>query len=226
MSDKNDFYHLQLNKKVSDHIRGAILDGDFQPGEWIRQKRIADELGVSQMPVREALKRLAAEGLVEHIPYRGVRVVTFSIEDIADLYAQRAYLESRAAKAAADWITAKELADLSDLQAQMEQNLNPEKVYEYRDLNRRFHQIIYRSSRRNYLIRTLDQMWLAFPNMLFTHFLQTSSLPLPRKEETDIEEHRLIIARLQKGDGEGAEQIVLQHILASGDAFIDILDAK
>ncbi|HBX70740.1 MAG TPA: GntR family transcriptional regulator [Chloroflexi bacterium] len=226
MSDKNDFYHPQLNKKVSDHIREAILRGDFQPGEWIRQKRIADELGISQMPVREALKRLAVEGLVEHIPYRGVRVVTFSLEDIADLYAQRAYLEGRAAKAAAKHITAEQLSELLGLQTLMEQNLSPSNVQEYRELNRCFHQIVYRSSQRKYLIRTLDQLWLAFPTMLFAHFMQTSSLPLPREEAADMEEHQGIIAALKVGDSDKAELSVMNHILASGEAFIAFLNAK
>ncbi|MGD8599184.1 MAG: GntR family transcriptional regulator, partial [Anaerolineae bacterium] len=81
--------HRQLHQLVTEHLRTAILDGDLQPGEWLRQQRIADELGVSQMPVREALKALAAEGVVEYIPYRGARVVEFSSEDVADLYAQR-----------------------------------------------------------------------------------------------------------------------------------------
>ena len=77
--------HRQLRKLVADQLRAAILDGRFKPGEWLRQERVAQELGVSQMPVREALKELAAEGLIEHVPYRGVRVVTLSVEDIEDL---------------------------------------------------------------------------------------------------------------------------------------------
>jgi DNA-binding GntR family transcriptional regulator len=226
MSESSDLHHHQLNKKVSDHIREAILHGNFEPGDWIRQKRVADELGVSQMPVREALKKLAAEGLVEHIPYRGVRVVTFVVEDIADLYAQRAYLEGRAAKAAALLMTPDDFEYLANLQLQMKKNLAPENVQLYRDLNRNFHQKIYRSSQRNYLIRTLDQLWLAFPSMLFTHFLQTSSLPLPRKEEADIQEHRAIITALKNRNAVAAEQAVFEHISASGEAFITFLDAN
>ena len=84
--------HRQLRKLVADQIRAAIVDGRFKPGEWLRQERVAQELGVSQMPVREALKELAAEGLIEHVPYRGVRVVALSVEDIEDLYEHRAFL--------------------------------------------------------------------------------------------------------------------------------------
>ena len=65
--------HRQLAQLVTDRVRSSILEGRIRPGEWLRQERLAQELGVSQMPVREALKRLAAEGFVEHLPYRGAR---------------------------------------------------------------------------------------------------------------------------------------------------------
>jgi DNA-binding GntR family transcriptional regulator len=65
----------QSHNIVADRMRSAIVDGQYKPGEWMRQERIAQELGVSQMPVREALKQLASDGLIEHIPYRGARVV-------------------------------------------------------------------------------------------------------------------------------------------------------
>ncbi|MFO3797221.1 MAG: GntR family transcriptional regulator, partial [Anaerolineales bacterium] len=79
--------HRQLRNLVADQLRMAILEGRYKPGEWLRQERIAQELNVSQMPVREALKELSAEGLVEHVPYRGTRVLAFSVEDVEDLYA-------------------------------------------------------------------------------------------------------------------------------------------
>ncbi|HAE59780.1 MAG TPA: GntR family transcriptional regulator, partial [Anaerolineae bacterium] len=91
--------HRQLRNVVADRLRSAILEGFYKPGEWLRQEKLAQELGVSQMPVREALKELATEGLIEHVPYRGVRVIAFSPDDVGDLYAHRAFLEGRAARA-------------------------------------------------------------------------------------------------------------------------------
>ena len=84
--------HKQLRSRVADRLRGEILQGQLKPGEWLRQERLAFEQGVSQTPVREALRQLAAEGLVEHVPYRGIRVVEFSVEDVEDLYACRALI--------------------------------------------------------------------------------------------------------------------------------------
>ncbi|MBN1666740.1 MAG: GntR family transcriptional regulator [Anaerolineales bacterium] len=219
----SDITHQQLYEKVSDHLRTAILNGEIRPGEWIRQKRIAEELGVSQMPVREALKELASEGLVEHVPYRGVRVVRLSGDDIADLYAQRACLESRATRAAAEKITAEELQNLRDLQKQLEANLAPENLQTYRDLNRQFHQIIYYSSGRDYLIRTLDQMWSAFPTMLFSNFSQTSNQPITTRDQSDIHEHLAILAALEARDPERAEKAMFEHIQSASKAFQTII---
>ena len=91
--------HRQLRNLVADRLRTAILNGEIKPGEWLRQEKLAAEYNVSQMPIREALKELSAEGLVEHVPYRGVRVIEFSADDIEDLYASRSFLEGKAARA-------------------------------------------------------------------------------------------------------------------------------
>jgi DNA-binding GntR family transcriptional regulator len=104
--------HKQLRNIVADRMRTAILDGQYKPGEWMRQERIAQELGVSQMPVREAFKQLASEGLIEHVPYRGARVVDISPIDVEDIYAMRGFLEGRAAGFAAANITPEEITEL------------------------------------------------------------------------------------------------------------------
>ena len=117
--------HKQLHHAVADQLRAAIQTGRLKPGEWLRQERLAQELGVSQMPVREALKELIAEGLVEHLPYRGVRVVEFSPDDVGEVYAHRSFLEGRAAFIAARKITPEEIALLKDLQAQMKKTWVP-----------------------------------------------------------------------------------------------------
>src|SRR5512135_2231954 len=117
--------HRQLRQVVADRLRSRILQGDFPAGTWIRQERIAQEMGVSQMPVREALRELAAEGLVEHAPYRGVRVTRFHPEDVVDLYACRAFVEGLAARAAAREITAEELKQLRGLTDRMRKRLAP-----------------------------------------------------------------------------------------------------
>lgn len=216
--------HKQLRNVVADQLRAAILEGRFKPGEWLRQEKVAQELGVSQMPVREALKELAAEGLIEHVPYRGVRVIEFNAQDVADLYDHRAFLEGRAASVAATNITAEEIAELKQLQLEMEQNLAPEKLSVYRDLNRRFHQIIFTASRREYLIRTLTQMWSVFPTMLIGNFAVTAANPLPERDNPDIYEHHALIDALVRHDSAEAERALKAHIMATGQQLVASLN--
>lgn len=207
-------------------MRTAILDGQYKPGEWLRQERLAQELGVSQMPVREALKELVTEGLIEHVPYRGARVVTFSIEDITDLYEHRAFLEGRAAFFAAQVITDRELLNLKKIEAGMEENDAPEDVLKYRELNRSFHQSIFTISKREYLIRALNQMWAAFPTMLIANFAATASQPLPERDNTDSDEHKAIVEALEAHDPSRAEQAMRSHILATNRHLVTFLKAN
>ncbi len=129
---------LQLRQMVAARLRAEILEGILMPGEWLRQEALSRRHGVSQTPVREALKQLAAEGLVEDVPYRGVRVVALRSEDVEDLYSCRAVIESRAARFAAANITDDEIEELEELYQQMVRCPVPERLGEYRELNRQF----------------------------------------------------------------------------------------
>ena len=218
--------HKQLRNVVAEQMRAAILNGHYKPGEWLRQERLAQDFGVSQMPVREALKELAAEGLIEHVPYRGARVIVFSINDILDLYCHRAFLESRAASIAAEIITSEDISILEGLQAEMEKNGAPEAVIKYRELNRKFHQHIYQSSQREYLVRTLNQMWAAFPTMLIANFAATAAQPLPERDNPDTAEHRAIVAALETRNALAAEQAMKNHILTTGNQLVTFLKSQ
>jgi DNA-binding GntR family transcriptional regulator len=218
--------HRQLRNLVADKLRSAILNNEIKPGAWLRQERLAQEYGVSQMPVREALKELTAEGLVEHVPYRGVRVIEFSSDDIADLYACRSFMEGMAARLAAANITSDELVELKALQVQMKVLLEAKVLSEYGELNRRFHRLIFSASRRAYLTRTLNQMWDTFPSMLWGNFARTAGKPLPQRDLADIDEHEALIAALEKRDGEAAERIARRHIEESGLHLVVALQAQ
>ena len=202
----------QLPQWIAQRLRLDILEGKLKPGAWLRQEHLAQEHGVSQMPVREALKQLAAEGLVEHIPYRGARVVTFTQEDIEDLYACRAFLEGMAARWAARNVTSEELRELGELQDRMRECAGPSRLAEYRQLNRRFHGIVFGASRRAYLVRTLSQLWEAFPTMLWSNFPQTAAGASPEREASDIAEHDAILAALESGDPQATERAVRFHV--------------
>jgi DNA-binding GntR family transcriptional regulator len=219
----NSAPHKQLRHVVADQLRNAILEGQYKPGEWLRQEHLAQELGVSQMPVREALKELAAEGLIEHVPYRGVRVIEFSADDIEDLYTHRAFLEGKASRLAAQKITPREITEIKKLQELMEANLAPEQLATYRDLNRRFHSVIFAASRRGYLIRTLTQMWAAFPTMLVGNFAVTADNPLPNRDTIDRDEHHALIDALENHDPDRAEQAMRYHVEETGRQLVRAL---
>jgi len=215
--------HKQLPQWVAERIRAEILDGRLKPGEWLRQERLAQEHGVSQMPVREALKRLASEGLVEHVPYRGVRVVEFSVADVEDLYACRAFIEGMAARFAAESISDATVAELGTLATRMAECRIPEELHEYRELNRRFHQAIFHASGRSFLVRTLAQLWSAFPTMLWSNVPRVATDSVPDRDQPDLEEHAAIVAALSAHDPKGAERAVRHHIEVAGGTLVSAL---
>ncbi len=208
--------HRQLRQWVADRLRSDILEGRLQPGQWLRQQHLAAAHGVSQTPVREALKQLAAEGLVEHVPYRGIRVVTLSVEDVEDLYTCRAAVESVAARHAAAAVTADELEQLRSLCARMSACAMPAELGEYRRLNRRFHELVSAAGRRSYLLRTITQLWAAFPTMLWSNVPRTAQTSAPGRDEPDAAEHAEILAALEARDPDRAEAAVRRHIQTAG----------
>lgn len=203
--------HKQLRRIVADRLRTMIAQGELRAGEWLRQERLARDLGMSFTPIREALKQLEAEGLVEHVPYRGVRVVSFSLDDLLDIYSMRIILEGLAAASAAERITPEQLAELRALDQRMKALTGPENLAEVRTLNQRFHLLIVEASGRKYLIRTLNAIWTWFPTMLWSQFLPEKSDP-PERESEDNVEHSLILNALEAHDPDAARDAVQRHI--------------
>jgi DNA-binding GntR family transcriptional regulator len=224
--DPESSSHKQLHHWIADQIRAAIIGGKIKPGDWLRQEKLAQEYSVSQMPVREALKELAAEGLVEHVPYRGVRVISFTADDIEDLYAVRSLMEGLAARAAAKNITREELDDLYALEKQMSDHQRYDDLTGYRELNQHFHMLIINASRRAYLMRSLAQTWDAFPTILYSNIAQTAVKSLPGRDVSDANEHLDIIHALEAGDGDKAETLVRQHIDHAGRELVDVLRSE
>ena len=203
--------HRQLRRIVADRLRAMIAQGELRAGEWLRQERLARALGMSFTPIREALKQLEAEGLVEHVPYRGVRVVSLSLDDLLDIYSMRSVLEGLAAASAAERITEAQLEELRTLDRRMQTLTGLENLGEVRTLNQRFHLLIVEASGRKYLIRTLNAIWTWFPTMLWSQFLPENSDP-PERESEDNAEHSLILAALEAHDADAAREASQRHI--------------
>jgi DNA-binding GntR family transcriptional regulator len=141
-----------LREQVKDLILERILKGDYEPGERIVETRVADELGISQAPVREALRDLELLRFVESEPFRGARVREVTIEELAEIYPVRAALEEVAAQAAATRLTAGELDALEDELQAMHDAADRGDLHEQAGHDVAFHRIIVEASGNTILL--------------------------------------------------------------------------
>lgn len=201
-----------LSDRVYEALRDAIIDGRLEPGQWLRQEALAQELGVSQMPIREALKRLVAEGLAERMPYRGVRVVEFSPGDIADMCTVRLILESLAVRFATPHLTAEQIAQLKQNLREAATCTAPDQMARRRQLNDEFHLTICHASDHGYLTRQLDALWDWFPTVMLYEGMrrqqELSSVRLARENE----EHWAILSAIERQDPLQAEEETRRHV--------------
>ena len=174
----------QVREAVYRHLKDLLLSGRFSPGERLSEPLLAQELGVSRTPVREALMRLAEEGLVELVPGKGARVRVFAPEEVEEVYGVRALLEGEAAREAALRATPWELAELERLLQAIDEAPRedyPEQMR--RDLE--FHRALVRLSGNRTLYRLYE-------DLLATLALARSALPTLSQDEATRREHRAI----------------------------------
>ena len=202
-----------LADEVATHIRDAILAGRLKPGERIDQDAIADELGVSRLPVREALISLDREGLVHTIPRKGSYVSRIDRDDIADHYQIFGQVAGLAAARAVARLTDDELARLIELHEGMARAANLE---EQQRLNHEFHRTINRASGSQRMTSML--------------LLLSRSLPMPYVDfptewlEQANRQHKDIIDAFRRRDTRAAQRAMEQHINASARHAIEVLE--
>jgi len=215
--------HRSLTDVVFERLHDAIIDGQLKAGQWLRQEALAQELGVSQMPVREALKRLVAEGLAVRIPYKGVKVVEFSPEDIVDICTVRLVLESLAVRLATPLITAKDLERLKENLREAEGYTSQDQMACRRQLNTEFHLSICQASGRQYLVRLLEMLWRWFPSVvLYEGAFRQEELLLARADQ-EMREHWAILEALERQDAQQAEEETRRHIRNLSQELTEVL---
>lgn len=148
-----------ISSIAQERIRDAILEGILAPGRRIDQNQLARDLDTSLVPVREALKKLEAEGFVQIIPRRGAFVTDTSITDMEDLYFARGILEGQAGYHAAPNLTESELEQLDILHGKIGETLAAHDYVEFTHLNRRFHFLIYDAAKSKYLSNMIASLW-------------------------------------------------------------------
>ncbi|MEH7121707.1 GntR family transcriptional regulator [Bacillus sp. JJ1503] len=202
-----------LHLKVCNILREAIIRGDFRPGERLKQSDLADKLGVSRMPVREAFRKLESEGLILLEPHKGAVVKSINIEDIEEIYALRAELEKMAVYKSMDLLTEEDKNELSDLVEKMESAVD---VDEFIQHNIDFHRLLVRRCKWERLNSFIGTLWSGFPQ-------QTPHL-IKGKMETSNHEHREILEAVISGNKETAAALVSKHIFRTGEQLIQSLE--
>jgi GntR family transcriptional regulator of vanillate catabolism len=207
---------VSLADQAREAIRTAILDGTFQPEERLTIEQLAEELGVSRTPVREALKALEGDGLVRLIPHRGAVVERLARDEIYHRYAIRAMLEGYAAELACRRDAARFARLLErncEAIAALAEHASADDVAKLADLNRRFHAVIREGSASATLIRLLGS--LRNPVAFTLNYWGD-----PVKREASLKAHRQIAAAFREADPELARHLTERHLLAARDDLL------
>jgi DNA-binding GntR family transcriptional regulator len=208
---------------IVERLRALILTGEYGPDERLIEEQLAERLGVSRTPVRQALTMLEAEGLVEIAPNRGATVCSFSIEDVWDIYDLRAVLEGHAARRAAGRIERRELERLRELAGEMEGlpgqfDDHEEEIRVLVALNQEFHGTIVQASRNRRLEHLINRT-VEIPLMFKAFFWYT-----PRERTVSNHYHRQILESLENGDADRAETIMREHVYEGRDFVMGALE--
>jgi len=196
-------------------IRARIIDGAYGPGYRVVIDAVARELGCSPIPVREAVRRLEAEGLIVYTRHAGARVIASDERQYLDTLATLAVLEGYATALAAPHLTAEDLAELRLLTAEMRTAVDGGDLLRFGPLNRAYHDAIYRRCPNGYLTDQIRQAWARLDSMRHSIFVL-----LPERARASIADHERIADLLaSRAPAEEIEQTVRQHKLATAAAF-------
>ena len=198
-----------LSKKVYHILKARIIKGDLAQGGKLFEAKIAEQLGVSRTPVREAIKGLAAEGLVKMNPNQGVVVINISIEDLQEVLQIRRVLEGLAASIAAEKIHSEEITKLEEIIKKMSTNISKPKpdVAAYSELNAEFHNLILNACGNRRLMKICNNLSSS------DHRFRIRSLRNnPGRLKYSLKEHQEIFEALKRKDADQAEKLSRIHI--------------
>ena len=202
-----------LQYRVTTKLREVILKGEFEDGERLVQEEWANKLGVSRMPIREALKQLEVEGLVRIEPRRGAIVTPISAEDIEEIYQLRALLEGEAVEKSLPNLSKEHIEDLENIYEQMKNiDVNEHNVAEFMRLNENFHKILYEGCTWRRIHGLIETLWKGIPP--YTPSLLTNHLDESHKE------HKLILEYVKQNEAEKLKEVVQKHILRTRDNLL------
>lgn len=193
------------SERIIDALRQAILSGQLKPGSRVRQEELAEQFGISRIPVREALRQLESEGLVILIPNSGAWISKLDRAECIEIYKIRERLEPLALLESCPALSSETLDMIEDLARRIEQDQSPE---EFLRLDREFHLMSYEAAGMPQLMQMTHKFWNVTQHYrrAFTQSVGSSGM------EIVFQEHRLICEALRRRDGEHAAMLLRGHI--------------
>lgn len=203
-----------LRQTVTEAIRQGILQGDLLPGTQVNQAQIAEQLGVSRGPVREALGQLEEEGLIKNVPYKGTYVTEITSEYIAELYSIRQVIETFAVRLAVERATTDDLAELRSVLDAMYTTAAQTDMAQMSTLDIQFHYLICRSAHHNLLLQLWKSIAIGVRRCLALRHR------IYRSPSEVIGTHPDILAALEARQAEQASTILGMHIADAGQSLL------
>jgi len=208
--------HQTMQESAVDHLRRLILTRQLEPGQRLVQSELAEQLGISRTPVREALHKLAAEGLVVFSSYKGAAVADFSAAELEEIFTVRAALESHATYLAAQRISEAEIERLRTRLEQMEAAFRNQDFLQLLQVHQEFHAGIYAAAGQQ---RLYD---LAIQYFELGNVYQRMALSLGRGAKDPVGEHLEIVKALERKESEQARQLVRAHVELTISELLEI----
>ncbi len=201
-----------LAQRTADGIRKLILSGAFSSGQILRQEDLAKQLGVSRIPVREALRQLDAEGFIHLHPHRGATVSVLSPDEALEIYEIRASLETLALKLAIPNLSAD---DLAQAEAALDEiDSGPADLGQWALINWRFHSVLYEPCHKPRLLELIKAL---HDNV--SRYLRTS-LTIDAHTKPSQKQHRDLLAACKKRDVQLATQLLERHLATTGQKLV------
>lgn len=209
-----------LREVVCETLRDAVRRGILQPGERLMEIQLAEDLGVSRTPVREAIRKLEMEGYVIMMPRRGTYVADLSIRDINEVFEIRTSLESLASGLASERINEDELEKLQRLLVEIGAYIKSGDMESIVRTDTEFHDLLYQASRNTRLVGIISNL-----REQLTRF-RTTSMSFPGRLKATLEEHRKIVEAIAQGDEKAARKAAEHHMEKSEQTLLASMKAK
>lgn len=220
MAGKRAITKQSLPDVIANDLRERILNGELAEGEAIRQEALAEEYDVSRMPIREALKRLNAEGLIQWANNRGGSVTKHSLNEIGEIFDLRMLIEVDLFRRAIPQMASADFARCNEILTQMEASYDENDVSKWGILNYQYHSALYAASQRKLTNELLDRVNLQSDRYVRMH------LSVMKQREPAKKEHRELLKLAQAGNVDEACNMLMRHIRRTKEQLLEMIVAK